>query len=307
MTAAIVVDTLVKRYGELEAVAGISFDVPRGSIFGLLGRNGAGKTTTLECCIGLKEPTSGSVRVQGLDPSRRSDLARLRRLVGVQLQTVSLPEKASIGEMLELNAAYYSIPPRVQEMANRVGLEGKLDRQVGQMSGGEQQRLALALALQPDPDVLFLDEPSAGMDAFGRRILWSEIERLRDAGKTVVLTTHYIEEAARLCDCICVIQRGKIVAQDTPPNLVAHYGGEARVCITAEGFSPDAELQRLGTWVNTNGEWQLVTRGEPGLALASVVTRANALGAKISSLDLHRPELEDAFIAITGETIGDAA
>jgi ABC-2 type transport system ATP-binding protein len=307
MTASIVVENLVKRYGDVEAVAGISFSVPQGSIFGLLGRNGAGKTTTLECCTGLKQPTAGSVHVLGLDPTRKNDLAQLRRVVGVQLQTVSLPEKASVGEMLELNAAYYSIPPRIDEMISRVGLEGKADRQVAQMSGGEQQRLALALALQPDPDVLFLDEPSAGMDAFGRRILWSEIERLRDAGKTVVLTTHYIEEAARLCESICVIQRGKIVAQDTAPNLVTRYGGEARVSIAAEGFTPDESLQRLGTWVNTNGEWQLVTRGDPGLALASVVTRANALGARISSLDLHRPELEDAFIAITGETIGDAA
>jgi ABC-2 type transport system ATP-binding protein len=305
MTDAIVVKDLVKRYGEVEAVAGISFSVPQGSIFGLLGRNGAGKTTTLECCIGLKEPTAGSVRVLGLDPSRRKEFKALRRLVGVQLQTTSLPEKASAGEILELNGAYYSIPARASEMASRVGLEGKLDRQIAQMSGGEQQRLALALALQHEPEVLFLDEPSAGMDAFGRRILWAEVERLRDAGKTVVLTTHYIEEAARLCDCICIIQRGKIVARDTASNLVKQHGGEARVCITADGFSPDAALQSLGTWVNENGEWQLVTRGEPGLALASVVTRANALGARISSLDLHRPELEDAFIAITGETIGD--
>ncbi|MGP6156510.1 MAG: ABC transporter ATP-binding protein [Vulcanimicrobiaceae bacterium] len=302
---AIVVERLVKRYGDLEAVAGISFTVPRGTIFGLLGRNGAGKTTTLECCIGLGKVTSGSIRVLGLDPGDKAQLARLRPRIGVQLQATSLPEKAAVGELLELYAAYYDIAPRTEEMIRRVGLEGKADRQIAQMSGGEQQRLALALALQHDPDVLFLDEPTAGMDAFGRRILWAEVEKLRDAGKTIVLTTHYIEEAERLCDRICVVQRGKIVASDTPANLVTHFGGAARVCITADGFSPEGTLSALGTWTRSNGEWLLVTPGEPGLALADVVTRANAMNAKITSLDMHRPELEDAFIAITGEKIGE--
>jgi len=302
---AIVVDGLSKRYGDLEAVAGISFSVPHGTIFGLLGRNGAGKTTTLECCIGLGIPTAGSVRVLDLDPTDRRQLAELRPRIGVQLQATSLPEKAAVGEILELYAAYYGIAPRTQEMMRRVGLEGKGERQIAQMSGGEQQRLALALALQHEPDVLFLDEPTAGMDAFGRRILWAEVEQLRAAGKTMVLTTHYIEEAERLCDWICVVQRGKIVARDTPSNLVARYGGEATVCITADGFRPEASLGTLGTWTKSKDEWQLVTPGEPGLALAAVVTRANAMNAKITSLDMHRPELEDAFIAITGETIGE--
>jgi len=302
---AIVVERLVKRYGELDAVAGISFSVPRGTVFGLLGRNGAGKTTTLECCIGLNRPTSGRVRVLGLDPTAPRDLARLRPRIGVQLQATSLPEKASVREVLELYAAYYGIAPRSAEMAARVGLDGKLERQVAQMSGGEQQRLALALALQHDPEVLFLDEPTAGMDAFGRRILWGEVERLRDAGKTIVLTTHYIEEAQRLAGCVCVVQRGTIVAEDTPAELVAKHGGEATVTIVADGFEPDAALRALGRWTN-GAEWKLTTHGEPGLALAAVVTHANAAGATIHSLDMHRPTLEDAFIAITGEKIGEA-
>ncbi len=302
---AIAVDGLVKRYAEVEAVAGISFTVARGSIFGLLGRNGAGKTTTLECCIGIRKPTSGSLRVLGLDPTRRAGLAALRPRIGVQLQATSLPEKASAGEVLELYAAYYGIAPRGEEMAARVGLEGKLARQVYQMSGGEQQRLALALALQHDPDVLFLDEPSAGMDTFGRRTLWGEVETLRESGKTIVLTTHYIEEAERLCDWVCIVQRGKIVAEDTSPNLIARYGGEATVSIGAGGFAPDASLQALGTWARTNGAWQLVTSHDAGQALVAIVTSAGAQGAKIDSLDMHRPTLEDAFIAVTGETIGE--
>jgi len=153
--------------------------------------------------------------------------------------------------------------------------------------------------------VLFLDEPTAGMDTFGRRILWGEVERLRDAGKTIVLTTHYIEEAERLSDRICIVQRGKIVAEDAPAELVARHGGDATVSIEADGFTPDASLGDLGTWTQAGGEWKLATRGEPGLALAAVVTHANAMNAKIASLDLHRPTLEDAFISITGETIGE--
>ena len=306
MSDAIVVERLVKRYGELEAVAGISFSVPRGTVFGLLGRNGAGKTTTLECCIGLNKPTSGRVRVLDLDPTKAPELAQLRPRIGVQLQATSLPEKASVREVLELYAAYYRIAPRPAEMAARVGLDGKLERQVAQMSGGEQQRLALALALQHDPEVLFLDEPTAGMDAFGRRILWGEVERLRDAGKTIVLTTHYIEEAERLAGCVCVVQRGTIVAEDTPAELVAKHGGDATVTIVADRFEPDAALRALGRWTNSGAEWKLATQGEPGLALAAVVTHANASGATIHSLDMHRPTLEDAFIAITGEKIGEA-
>ncbi len=303
--ASIVVDRLVKRFGTVEAVADLSFSVPPGTIFGLLGRNGAGKTTTLECCIGISKPTSGTVRVLDLDPTRVRDLAKLRRRIGVQLQATSLPEKAAVREVLELYAAYYGIAPRVAATAERVGLEDKLDRQIAHMSGGEQQRLALALALQHDPDVLFLDEPTAGMDAFGRRILWAEAQRLRAAGKTLVLTTHYIEEAERLSDWICVVQRGKIVAQGAPAELVARHGGDSTVTIVAAGFAPDDSLAGLGTWTKTREEWKLATRTEPGLALAAIVTRANATNAVITAIDMHRPTLEDAFIAITGEAIED--
>lgn len=207
--------------------------------------------------------------------------------------------------MLELYAAYYGIRADVAAMTERVGLEGKAARYVGQLSGGEQQRLALALALQHDPDVIFLDEPTAGMDAFGRRILWAEVERLRDAGKTIVLTTHYIEEAERLSDRICIIQRGRIVAEASPGELIARYGGDATVSIGADGFEPGT-LASWGTWTRTDSRWTLSTRGEPGLALAAIVTYANAMNARIHSLDLHRPTLEDAFIATTGETLAEA-
>jgi ABC-2 type transport system ATP-binding protein len=303
MEAAIVVDRLVKRYGDVVAVAGISFEVEAGTIFGLLGRNGAGKTTTLENCIGLVRPTGGRIRVLGLDPTRGRDLRVLRRRVGVQLQATSLPEKANVREILEVYAVYYGLRPDPEASASRVGLADKLDRLVGKMSGGERQRLALALALQHDPDVIFLDEPTAGMDAFGRRVLWGEVERLRDAGKAIVLTTHYIEEAERLCDEICVVQQGKIVARDTPEALIERYGGGASVTFTARGFHLDAALTNAGTWSHEGDHWTVVTDREPGLLLAQIVTHANASGVVIDALDMHRPGLEDAFLAITGERI----
>ena len=306
MPTAIAVDRLVKRYGTVVAVDGISFEVETGMIFGLLGRNGAGKTTTLESCVGLVKPTSGSVRVLGLDPSRPSDLQRLRRIVGVQLQTTSLPEKAKVCEILDLYAAYYALHPDAAGIAARVGLEDAFDRFVGVLSGGEKQRLALALALQHDPAVIFLDEPSAGMDAFGRRVMWAEVERLRSGGKTVVLTTHYIEEAQRLCDLICIVQRGRIVALDTPAALIERHGGGASIRFSATGFQLDAQLGAAGTWTHEDERWGLVTNAEPGRVLAAILMRANAVGADITALDLHRPGLEDAFIAITGEQIEES-
>jgi ABC-2 type transport system ATP-binding protein len=302
---AIEVRDLVKRYGNVTAVDGLSFDVAPGTIFGLLGRNGAGKTTTLETCIGLTKPTSGTVRIAGFDPTRRGDFDRLRRIIGVQLQATSLPEKARAGEILDLYAVYYSMQPRTQEIAARVGLEDKLDRFVGKMSGGEQQRLALAIALLHDPAIVFLDEPTAGMDAFGRRILWGEVERLKAEGKTLVLTTHYIEEAERLCDEICIVQAGKIVARDTPAKLVERFGGDACIDFLARGFSPDASLEAFGAWTRAGERWSVMVHGEAGRALAAIVAHATALGVDIDDLDLQRPNLETAFLAITGERLDE--
>src|ERR1700722_12403148 len=303
--SATAVSELHKHFGNVRAVDGITFDVAHGTIFGLLGRNGAGKTTTLETCIGLQKPTSGSVRVLGLDPTKRRDFEKLRRLVGVQLQATSLPEKAYVREILTLFAAYYGIVPDTQALATRVGLGEKLDRFGGKLSGGEQQRLALALPLLHDPPILFLDEPSAGMDAFGRRVLWAEVDRLRLSGKTLILTTHYIEEAERLCGEICIVQAGKIVARDTPAALVAAHGGAARIGFVAHGFTPLRALENLGRWTQLGERWTLAVASEPGAALGAIVSAANAASVTIEQLDLRRPNLEDAFIAITGESLDD--
>ena len=307
MQAAIVVDGLVKRFGSIVAVDGMTFEVPRGRAFGLLGRNGAGKTTTLETCIGLATPTAGTVRVLGLDPTVRAQFQALRRRIGVQLQATSLPEKATVREILVLYAAYYDVAPDAAGLAERVGLGAMLERFVGKLSGGEQQRLALAIALLHDPEVLFLDEPTAGMDAFGRRILWAEVERLKALGTTIVLTTHYIEEAERLCDEICIVQAGRVVARDTPAALVARYGGAAHLDFVADGFAPDAACAALGVWTHDGARHALALQGETGRALGTIVARANAQGIEIAALDLRTPGLEDAFIAITGETLDEVA
>jgi ABC-2 type transport system ATP-binding protein len=304
--AAIAVEHLHKRYGDIVAVEDISFRVERATIFGLLGRNGAGKTTTLESCVGLVRPTSGRVRVLGLDPTNRGQLAALRRRFGVQLQATSLPEKANVRELLEVYAAYYGIRADPEASADRVGLEGKLDRLVGRMSGGEKQRLALALALQHDPEIVFLDEPSAGMDAYGRRVLWAEVDRLRDAGKTIVLTTHYIEEAERLCDRVCVVQRGRVIAEQTPQELIERYGGGASITFTATAFTLSAALAAAGVWTRDDDRWSVVTDREPGRLLGEIVAHANAGDVIINALDLHRPGLEDAFLALTGERIEES-
>ncbi len=302
---AISVRDLVKRYGSVTAVDAISFEVAPGTCFGLLGRNGAGKTTTLEMCVGLSQPTSGSVHVSGLDPANRRDFAELRKVIGVQLQTTSLPEKARAREILDLYAVYYGMANRTLEIARRVGLEDKLDRFVGKMSGGEQQRLALALALLHDPAVIFLDEPTAGMDAYGRRILWAEVERLKNEGRTLVLTTHYIEEAERLCDEICIVQSGKVVARNTPAKLVEEFGGDAHIDFLARGFTPGPALEAFGMWTRSGERWSVGVRAEAGHALAAIVAHATEIGSAIDDLDFRRPSLETAFLSITGEHLDD--
>jgi ABC-2 type transport system ATP-binding protein len=298
--ASLRVEHLVKRFKTVTAVDDVSFDVRNGSIFGLLGRNGAGKTTTLEICVGLGVATSGTVRVLGLDPSRTSDLAKLRPRIGVQLQSTSLPERAKVGEILDLYAAFYGVKPSTAELAGRVGMSDKLDRFIGKLSGGEQQRVALALALLHDPDILFLDEPTAGMDAFGRRILWGEIDRLRTESKTVVLTTHYIEEAERLCDEICVVKNGQIVARDTPAGLVATYGGDASINFRADGFMPDDGLLALGTWQREGMGWRVLVHHEPGRVLGTIAAAVVNAGVSLDALDLRKPTLEVVLILALG-------
>src|SRR5450755_629763 len=220
---AISVDGLVKRFEDVTAVDGVSFSVAAGTCLGLLGPNGAGKTTTVEILEGLQEATSGTVRVLG--HSWAKDGAHLRARIGICLQETRFYEKMSVEETVALFRSFYPDGVGVEEAIGLVALEEKRDARVGKLSGGQRQRLALAVALVGNPEVLFLDEPTTGLDPASRRGLWDVIEALKARGRTVVLTTHYMEEAERLCDQVVIVDHGKVVARGTPAELVASFGG----------------------------------------------------------------------------------
>ncbi|MEV0066082.1 MULTISPECIES: ABC transporter ATP-binding protein [unclassified Amycolatopsis] len=216
------VTELRKTYGKRVAVDGVSFAVERGEIFGILGTNGAGKTTTVECLQGLRRPDSGAISVLGLDPAK--DAVRLRRLVGVQLQDARLPEKLRVAEALELFAAFYPKPADLGGLLRRLGLEDHRNAAFGKLSGGLRQRLSIALALVGDPQVAILDELTTGLDPHSRRETWKVVTAVRDAGVTVVLVTHFMDEAERLCDRVAVFDAGRIIATGTPAELRATTG-----------------------------------------------------------------------------------
>ncbi|HYF65260.1 MAG TPA: ABC transporter ATP-binding protein, partial [Herpetosiphonaceae bacterium] len=234
-TAVIEVSNLSQRYGERVAVRDVSFSVRRGEIFGIVGPNGAGKTTTVECIEGLRPGYGGSIRVLGLDPRR--DRAALRQRVGVQLQASELPGRIKVWEALELYGSFYRRPADWKRLLGELGLEGSRNSVFEKLSGGQKQRLSVALALVGNPEVAFLDELTTGLDPQARRDTWRLIERARDGGVTVVLVSHFMEEAERLCDRIAVIDAGRVVALDTPAGLAARAGGDQTL-----RFRPSAPL-----------------------------------------------------------------
>jgi ABC-2 type transport system ATP-binding protein len=281
---AIRVDGLTKRYGEHVAVDGIGFAVEQGEAFGILGPNGAGKTTTLEMIEGLRRPDAGVVEVLGRPvwPDPRSIQGR----IGVQLQSTTLFEMLSARELLELFARFYERddgPQRARTSLELVGLESKADAYAGDMSGGQQQRLAIALALVHDPEVVFLDEPTTGLDPQARRNLWDVIRAInQDAGKTVVLTTHYLEEAEQLCDRVAIMDSARVIALDTPAGLVASLGADVRV----------AYVQ--------NGEERVTYVHDAQSAVLQLLEEARGSGSRIEGLSVRGPSLEDVFLRLTG-------
>jgi ABC-2 type transport system ATP-binding protein len=295
MTAAILAEGLRKRYGELVAVDDVSFTVETGEIFGLLGPNGAGKTTTLEIVEGLREPDAGRAHVLGM-PSWPRNLDLLPRM-GVQLQTSAFFERLTAREQLRVFTAMYGTPAgRVDAALALVGLEDRADERVDKLSGGQAQRLALACALAHDPEIVFLDEPTAGLDPQARRNLWDVIEGIRDEGRTVVMTTHYLEEAEELCDRVGILDHGRVLALDTPLALVRSLDAPALVSLplgaverrTAEALPGVANAREDG------GLLVLETR-DPNAALESL--------ARLRVLDgvtVRGATLEDVFFALTG-------
>ncbi|MET8349793.1 MULTISPECIES: ABC transporter ATP-binding protein [unclassified Micromonospora] len=292
------VTNLHKRYGDVVAVADVSFTVEAGEIFGVLGPNGAGKTTTVECVAGLRVPDGGGVSVLGLDPRR--DAAQLRQRVGVQLQESQLPDQLRVAEALELSASFYRDPADPAQLIDRLGLAEKRNTAYKKLSGGQKQRLSIALALVGNPQIAILDELTTGLDPQSRRDTWALIEQIRDSGVTIVLVTHFMEEAERLCDRIAVIDRGRVVALDSPAGLVSAVVPEQRVRFRPSSPVDDRLLTDLPevSAVHRTGTRLVVTgTGDVLHAVTSVLARNQIIAA---DLRLEQSTLDDAFVELTG-------
>ncbi|MEU5860159.1 MULTISPECIES: ABC transporter ATP-binding protein [unclassified Nonomuraea] len=295
------VRNLRKQYPNHLAVDDVSFEVAEGEIFGILGPNGAGKTTTVECVAGMRSSDGGTVRVTGLDPRRDRD--ELRQVLGMQLQSAALPEKIKVWEALDLYASFYPDPADWRELLEHVGLGHKRDATFKNLSGGQRQRLSVALALVGRPRVAVLDELTTGLDPQARRDTWELIEQVRDSGVTIVLVTHFMEEAERLCDRLALIDAGKVVATDTPAGLIAQVGAEQHVRFRPSGPLDDAVLLALPEVrevVRHGGQVSVSGTGN----LAHVVTLALAQHQIIpADLRIEQATLDDAFLALTGRKL----
>ncbi|GAA1816786.1 ABC transporter ATP-binding protein [Actinomadura chokoriensis] len=293
------VNGLRKVYGGRPVVDGVTFAVEEGEIFGILGSNGAGKTTTVECLEGLREPDGGAVRVAGLDP--RTDRAELTGILGVQLQESELQEKLTVREALELYSAFYPEPADWRELAERLGITGKLGTRFGKLSGGQKQRLFIALALIGRPRIVVLDELTTGLDPRARRDTWTLIEDVRGSGVTVVLVTHFMEEAQRLCDRIAVFKQGRVAALDTPAGLIRRSAGG-----TVLSFTPSrpldagdlADLPEAATIERRDGRLTVHGTDATVNAVISLLARSQVTAHQLRITDAT---LDDAFLELTAE------
>jgi ABC-2 type transport system ATP-binding protein len=278
--SAISVRDVRKSYGALEAVRGVSFDVERGEVFGLLGPNGAGKTTTVEILEGYRKRDGGSVEVLGVDPARAG--SKWRQRIGVVLQSSAMYETLTVAESLRLFGGYYSTPRPVDEVVDLVGLREQRDQVVRRLSGGQRRRLDLGLALVGDPELIFLDEPTTGFDPHARRQAWETLRSLRGLGKTIVLTTHYLDEAERLADRVAVLRRGEIVAAGPPAELI-----EA---------APATEIR-----YRENGREVVLETDTPTRVLNELTAKALAENRELEGLVVRRPSLEEVYLTLTEE------
>ena len=299
----------MKRYGSLRAVDGLDLEVRAGECFGLLGPNGAGKTTTVEICEGLLEPDAGEVSVLG--ERWTGDGLALRARLGVQLQETKFPEKLRVREVIALFRSFYPRGPEIRETLGLVQLQEKQDAYVKTLSGGQKQRLSLACALVGDPELLFLDEPTTGLDPQSRLQSWGIVEALKARGRTVLLTTHYMEEAARLCDRVAIVDHGKPIALGTPRELIASLGAEHVIEFGVEDAARPLPLEALAALPSVervaqeDGRCRLTVR-EVHKTVPALLAALAAHGASVSQLTTHHATLEDVFVALTGRTLRDA-
>ena len=297
------VENLYKSYGAVEAVRGISFAAEKGEVFGLLGPNGAGKTSTVEILEGLRTPDGGRVRVCGLDPSQTGHA--FKEKIGAVLQSTSLPDKLRVDEAIELFARFYRRRVNTDELLARFQLTEKRGTFYSHLSGGQKQRLALAMALVNDPEVVFLDEPTAGLDPQVRREMYDIIEGLRRSQKTVLLTTHYIEEAERLCDHVAIVDQGRVIALGTPRELKQRSAGMTRIEVRLARPVVNGLLGRLDG-VSDCREFEgtyVLHSARPPQTIVALVKQLEAESNELQSLEMFSPSLEDVFIELTGRRL----
>lgn len=296
---------LTKRYGDTQAVAGIDFDVARGEVFGLLGPNGAGKTTTVEILEGLRVPDGGEVTVLGHDVAR--DAEALKPRIGVSLQTAALYPKLTVTEVIDLFRSFYATSRPTEELIAALELGERRDAQTAILSGGQRQRLAVALALVNDPELVFLDEPTTGLDPAARRSLWDLVRGLKADGRSVLLTTHYMEEAEVLCDRLAIMDHGRILEMGTVEELVSKRFKDRAVRFDrVDGLDQD-ELAGLPavTSVKEDGDAVLVYTRDVGPTIGALLTLAESRGLEPQNLGIRRATLEDVFLDLTGRALRD--
>jgi ABC-2 type transport system ATP-binding protein len=310
--AVIEVDGLVKKYGNFTAVNGVRFEVMEGEVFGLLGPNGAGKTTTMEMIEGLRRPDGGSARVAGFDT--RTQLKKVKEVIGVQLQSTSLFDLLKVDEIARMYASFYTHTIPIEPLLEDMILGEKIHDRVKNLSGGQKQRLAIALALVNDPKVVFLDEPTTGLDPQARRTLWDIVLRLKSQGKTVILSTHYMDEAEVLCDRICLMDRGEVIALDTPRNLIRSLNSDSAIEFrlpaqeqTGEQAQIDMKnrLQTLrsATRVDVRKDFFVIYSDNLQATLTDLIGRMQENELNITDLTTRTATLEDLFIHMTGRSL----
>jgi ABC-2 type transport system ATP-binding protein len=298
------VENLTKRYGRLAAVDDVSFSIGEGEIFGIIGPNGAGKTTTVECVSGLRAPDSGAISVRGLSPQRDRD--RIREFVGVQLQESALPPRLKVGEAVQLFASFYSNPLDPREVLEALGIEQIERVAFKNLSGGQKQRVSIALAMVGNPTIAILDELTTGLDPEARRETWALIERMRGRGVTVILVTHFMDEAETLCDRVAFIDRGRLRALDTPEAIAAGAGGN-RVRFVPSRSVDDATLYAVQGVEMVERKDRYVTVAGTGDLAVPLINALAAVGVQVSELEARHGSLDDAFIRLTRNAASEAS